>query len=128
MQVDDADRCFDVVGNEVPNITGRLQLRFNGTSHPETVMKDFSRALRRDRGFAFEVVKGRLRLQHVTPGEKREQVVSMQDTEAWIRRPAPGSDGARSLSEFASPRKLEIEISLPEGPTYRLPLFLTESR
>jgi len=128
MQVADAERCFDLVGTEVPNLVGKVQLRFNGTSHPETVQRDFERALRRDRGFAFDVVRGRLRVEIVGPGDNRGRVDDLARTGAWLRVPARGSDGERALSEFASPRKLELEFSVENGATYRLPLFLTEQR
>ncbi len=128
MQVADAERCFDVVGTEVPNLVGKLQLRFNGTSHPETVQRDFERALRRDRGFAFEVVRGRLRVEIVGPGENPGGVSDFAGTEAWLRLPARSSDAERALAEFRSPRKLELEIATKGGATYRLPLFLTEHR
>jgi hypothetical protein len=128
MDVDDAERCFDLVGTEIPNLTGKLKLRFNGTSHPETVRQDFERALKRDRGFVFSVRHGRVERQIVKPGENESSIISLKDTEAWIRRPAPGSDAAHALAEFESRRKLEIEISVPEGPSYVLPLFLMEPR
>jgi len=128
MQVDDAERCFDVIGTEIPNLTGRIQLRFNGTSHSETVRRDFERALRRDRGFEFDVVHGRLGVHVVAPGEPVRRVQDMKGTQAWIRTPGPSSDATRALAEFASRRKLELEITEPDGTSYRLPLFLTEQR
>lgn len=128
MQVDDAERCFDVIGNEIPNLMGRIQLRFNGTSHAETVRRDFERAIKRDRGFPFEVVEGRLNVQIVSPDGKAERVLDLKGTPAWIRVAAPGSDAARAMAEFASPRKLELEITRPDGSTWRLPLFLAERR
>lgn len=128
MQVDDADRCFDVIGNEIPNLTGRIQLRFNGTSHSETVRRDFERALKRDRGFAFDVVEGHVKAQIVSSEDGREEVVDLKGAPVWIRIAAPGTDAARALAEFASPRKLELEITPSDGPTWRLPLFLTERR
>ncbi len=128
MQVADADRCFDLVGTEVPNLIGKLQVRFNGTSHPETVARDIERALRRDRGFAFEVTRGALRVEIVAKGEHEGRVADLVGSEAWLRRPARASDAERALAEFRSPRKLELEISAGEGVTYRLPLFLTEQR
>jgi hypothetical protein len=128
MQVENAERCFDLVGTEVPNLVGKMQLRFIGTSHPETVERDFERALRRDRGFEFDVVRGRLRVEIVGPGENRDRVQDVARSTAWIRRPAPASDADRALAEFRSPRKLELELIVEDGPTYRLPLFLTERR
>jgi len=128
MQVDEAERCFDLVGSELPNLVGKLQLRFNGTSHPETVERDFQRALRRDRGFAFEVVRGRLRVEPVEPGEDGGRVEDFAGREAWLRRPAPASDSERALADFRSPRKLELELQTPGGETLRLPLFMTDTR
>lgn len=128
MQVSDAERCFDLVGTEVPNLVGKLQLRFNGTSHPETVVRDFERALRRDRGFAFGVVRGHLRVEPVGPGEDAGRVEDFARGSAWLRVPAPSSDAERALADFRSPRKLELEISAPEGETIRLPLFLADDR
>ncbi len=128
MQVADAERCFDVVGTEVPNLIGKLQTRYNGTSHPETAQRDFERALKRERGFEFEVVRGRLRVEIVGPGEPPARVEDFAGATAWLRQPARSSDAERALAEFRSPRKLELEITTREGTVVRLPLFLTEQR
>jgi len=128
MQVDDAERCFDLVGNDLPNLIGKLQLRFNGTSHSEMIQRDFERAIKKDRGFAFTIVGGGLRVTPVGPSAGETTQASFRGGEAWLREPARASDPERALADFDSPRKLELEVVAPDGMRQVLPLFLLEVR
>ena len=128
MQVDDAERCFDLVGHDLPNLIGKLQLRFNGTSHPETFQRDFERAIKRDRGFELDITKGVLQVKPVGPEAGAPVQASFRGGEAWLREPARASDSERALADFDSPRKLEIDIRGPDGQSQVLPLFLLDLR
>lgn len=129
MQVGDAERCFDLVGNDLPNLVGKLQLRFNGTSHSEMIQRDFERAIKKDRGFGFAVLGGGLRVEPVGPGAGRGPAqVSFRGGEAWLREPARASDSERALADFDSPRKLELDVRAQDGTHQILPLFLLDVR
>jgi len=128
MQVDDAERCFDLVGHDLPNLVGKLQLRFNGTSHGEMIQRDFERAIKKDRGFEFVVLGGGLRVEPVGPAKGEPAKVSFKGGEAWLRQPARASDSERALADFDSPRKLELDVRTQDGTRQTLPLFLLDVR
>ena len=128
MDVANAERCFDMIGTEVPNLTGKVKLRFNGTSHAETVQRDFQRALKKDRGFAFDVPDGRLLVEEVSLEPPPPQRIRLRGGKAWLREPRKSSDSGRSLAEFENRRKLELTLETPDGVTWVLPLVLLEMR
>jgi hypothetical protein len=128
MKVEDATRCFDLLGDDVLNVIGRVQLRFNGTSHPETVTRDFKRALQRDRGFEFDTPVGVLQVTQVGETPSNTQQMNYRGGTASLRTIARASDHERSLADFESPRKLVLTLTPKGGVSLEVPLFLTELR
>jgi len=47
---------------------------------------------------------------------------------ASLHELAPGSDAARLLAEFASPRKLHLRISTKSGESFELDMLLSAPR
>ena len=48
--------------------------------------------------------------------------------EARLRNIPPGSDAARLLAEFPSPRKLSLRIATAQGEAYDFDMFLSAPR
>ena len=128
MKIERATRCFDATGAAIPNVIGKIEVQLPGRSHPETARRDLKLALRRERGFAFNVLAGALRVQEVGAGEAGAQVVDFRGGSAKLHRIAPASDEARELAEFHSPRTVLLELRAHDGTTLRFPLFMLEVR
>lgn len=123
-----ATRCFDDFGEPEPNIKGSLEIHHVGGHHPESARRDFKEALRRNRGFDFVVGSGQLQLQKVGPPPASPETIDFTRGSASLRLIAPGSDAARLLADFGSPRKLLLKLRTREGRQLDFPLFLTDLR
>jgi hypothetical protein len=124
----EATRCFTDLGESAPNVTGSLQIRLPGHSRRDTATRDFATALRRKGGFEFDVSDGQLRITEIGKEADGEHRVDFQGGHARLYPVAKGSDDARLLSEFKSPRKLSLELDAPDGTRLRLPVFMTDQR
>ncbi len=116
LQVEKAKRCFTEFGGEEFEVTGNLEIALPGRSRPDTASREFSSALRRDRGFDFEVRSGVLQIQPVGDGSPR--AVDFRGGQARLREVAPGSDAARLLAEYPG-RQLTLELEAPDGTALR---------
>jgi hypothetical protein len=114
VEYEDATRCSDLMGVEVPDVQGHLLVTLPGMSRPDLAQSEFQRALRQTGGFDFEVTSGRLRL---TPWEEgaEPRVVDFEGGVARVREVRRGSDAARLLADIRSPRKLTFELESADG-------------
>jgi len=128
MEVDKATRCFDDLGQPAPNLQGHLELRLPGRARSDSAVREFKTRLRRDRGFRFDIVSGKIRKQVVGAPELAPSVLDFSGGRARFERIQPGTDAARLLSDFDSPRKLQLTLTDRDGHTLALPLFLSELR
>ncbi len=128
MQVDDASRCFNTVGQSIPNVVGVVRMRLPGRPHPETAARDFKLAIRRDRGFEFEIVDGALRLDVVGTTPASTRTVDFRGGRAWLRVVFPATDAARELAEFRSPRKVLLELQAKDTTRLSFPIFIAAPR
>ena len=123
-----ATRCFDDFGEPEPNILGGVEIHYVGSTNPEHARRDFKEALRRKRGFEFVIGSGHLKLQEVAQPPVPPETVDFARGRASLRLIAPGSDAARLLDDFRSPRKLMLELQTHDGRQLSFPLFLTDLR
>ncbi len=111
--VEGADRCKSELGGFEPDIQGALTFAFNAHAHPDLARAEFARALRMDRGFDFEVLKGRLRLSSPDGAPARE--VDFAGGRAEFLRVERGSDPARILAEFGERPKRTLALEAKDG-------------
>jgi hypothetical protein len=122
MRPGDATRCVNAMGVDLPNLTGKLQLRRPGRDHPETAARDFKKALREDRGFDFEIFSGRLRVQHVSDPPSAPEVVDFSGGRASVSVVMPATDAQRELAHFVSSRKHVLTIERKSGERLVFPI------
>ena len=128
LEVDEASRCFAELAGDVPNVIGSVQIRLLGKRQSDTVRRDFREHLRRKQGFEFGIVSGGLRIRPVTQPPSEGKVVDFRGGRALLRAIEPGSDSARLLVDFPSPKKLVLELSAKDGTKLSLPLYMTDLR
>ena len=132
-----ATRCMDATGRQVPNLSGKLQLRRDGHRHPETARRDFLdavrelrpldrddvEALKQDKAFEFRIVSGNLRVQAVALPPAESRLLDFQGGRARLSLLFPATDAARALKDFPSGRKLVLTLESRSGEVFVLPLF-----
>ncbi len=128
LDASEAERCFTELEERVPNITGWVDIRLPGPRRPDTAARDFSATLRRQGGFEFSIVSGQLQLVDVGSEGSSPRVVDFRGGKLRLHRVRPGSDDARLLGEFASTRKLTLELEAKDGAGIRMPLGLAPSQ
>ena len=128
LEVDDASRCFSELGGDTPNIIGSLQIRLPGNRRGDTVQRDFRAQLRRKRGFDFDIVAGGLKIRPVVQPMRAAAVRDFRGGRVSLHELEPGSDRGRLLAQFASPRKLLLELSARDGTKFSFPLYMTDAR
>jgi len=128
LEVDDASRCFAELQDSVPNVIGSVQIELPAVRRSDTARRDFREALRRKGGFEFRVAGGGLKLQAVTQPPSPGRTVDFRGGRASLRTIEPGSDAARLLAPFDSPRKLILELSARDGTKLSFPLYMTDLR
>jgi len=128
MEVDEATRCFTELSGEVPNVTGAIQIHLPTSRRSDTARRDFREALRRKSGFAFRISAGGLRIQPVTQPPSPARSVDFRGGSALLHTIEPGSDEARLLAPFESPRKLLLQLSATDGTKISFPLYMTDLR
>lgn len=115
LEIEDATRCFTELAGEVPNIVGWVQIRLPGRHRPDTGQRDFREAMRRKRGFEYEIIGGVLAIQTVAQPLEAPRRVSFVGGKATLRKMQRGSDSARLLAGFETPRKLLLELEAKDG-------------
>ena len=128
LEVEEASRCFVELAGNVPNVMGSVQIEFPAVRRSDTARRDFREALRRKRGFEFRIAEGGLKLQEVTQPPSPVRVVDFRGGSASLRTIEPGSDAARLLAPFESPRKMILEVSARDGTKLSFPLYMTDLR
>jgi hypothetical protein len=128
MKTEGATRCINNLGQKQPNVIGKLQIALPSNLHPETAKRDFKRALKRNRGFDFEIVEGWLKITPVQQPPGEPQVENFRGGKARIGTVAPATDADRELADFESPRKLILELESKAGLRLALPLALAGVR
>jgi len=126
IEADDALRCFTELGADSPNLTGSLEIRHPVTKQRDTAVRDFKAELRRRRGFEYEVLRGKLTISRILEGEDQTQIVDFKRGKARMHLVREGSDPARLLADFPSPRKLVLEVKSRDGYVLMLPLALAD--
>jgi hypothetical protein len=128
LEVEEASRCFTELAGDTPNVTGSLLIRLPGRHSTETVERDFREALRRARGFEFGIAGGVLQIQAVTQPASPVRAVDFSGGRAELREVREGSDIARLLAPFRSPRKLMLELTARDGTELSFPLYSNTPR
>jgi hypothetical protein len=128
LEVEDAERCFTDFGDAAPNLKGSLQIRHPAISRSDTAQHDFEVALRKHHGFEFDVVSGHLLVQQVGPDAGPAEPVDFRGGVVSLREIRPGSDAARLLAEFQSPRKLHLRLSTRDGQSWDFDMLLSAPR
>lgn len=128
LEVETASRCFAELAGDVPNVTGSVEIQLPSTRRRDTARRDFREALRRKGGFEFHISSGGLKLQPVTQPPSSARGVDFRGGRASLVILAEGSDEARLLAAFPSPRKLMLELSAKDGTKLSFPLYMTDLR
>ncbi len=123
LDAEKATRCFTELDPSVPNVLGSIDIRLTGHSRPDTAAREFTIALRRKHGFEFDIIQGTLRFEQMRPDAPPPRTVDFAGGRARLHLVKPGSDVARLLSDFPSPRKLLLDLEAKAGERFRLPLF-----
>ncbi|UCE85185.1 MAG: hypothetical protein JSU66_12655 [Deltaproteobacteria bacterium] len=119
LEVETAKRCFDDLGGEEPNAEGVIHFSLRSRSRPDTARRDFSAALRRDSGFAFDIREGRVRVRRVGEPNAEPRVVDFASGVLRVETVARGSDVERRLLEFGGLRRLTLRLEARDGTTLR---------
>ena len=128
LEADAASRCFTALGAAAPDVVGSLQFRHDRRVSADTLEREFKAALRRDHGFEFKILSGRLRIAEVGKPEEAARTSDFSGGRARFRSVEPSSDAARLLADIESPRKLSLELEAPDGTRIELPLALAGLR
>jgi hypothetical protein len=114
LEVPPGSKCVTETRGATPNVVGVLSFLRRGRSRPDTAQRDFSASLRKDGGFSFEVVSGRLR---VGPSEDPEaqRVVDFRGGEVRFEEIRRGSDAWRRMADLPASRKLNLQLEAKDG-------------
>jgi hypothetical protein len=123
MRPENATRCVNSVGEAIPNVIGRVRLTRFDRPHPETGPRDFKHELRKDRGFAFEISSGALKLQDVARPPSEPRIVDFADGRARLDVVLPATLADRELADFKSKRKRLLTLESKGGERLTLALF-----
>jgi len=128
LEAEEASRCFTELEADVPNVTGWVQIRLPGNHRADTAERDFREAMRRKRGFEFQITAGSLSIQPVTQPPTQPRAVAFTGGTAKLADIRPGTDSARLLAGFRTPRKLLLELEAKDGTQLALPLYVPEPK
>lgn len=108
-------RCTSETGTPERRVGGTLHITIRGRSRPDTVQRDFDATMRRDRGFEYEIVSGRLRIGTFGEPDAPLREVDFTGGKASFRLVESGSDAERILADFPGRQGYTLEVSAPEG-------------
>ncbi len=116
-------RCHDELGHDEPNVVGQLALTLEAHHRPDTAQHDFQEALRREGGFTFSIVSGRLHLGAADARPEAMPQVDFKGGTAEVRTVRRGTDTWRRLADFPAQRKVVMTLVAPEGTRLELDLI-----
>ena len=123
-----ASRCHDDLGAEEPNIVGTLLVSYTvKRPRSDTPQRDIEQELKSG-PLVFDVASGRLRIGSATAAPESLREVDFAGGRVRLGELAPGTDEARRLGDFASPRRLHLDAEAPDGTRIGLPLADFERR
>ena len=114
LDVPEGTRCFSELRGDVPNVIGTLTMTFPRHRRPDMATHDFELALRRKRGFDYDIREGALILGPSTKPVEEFRKVDFSGGKATLRLIEKGSDTARLLSEFEGQRRLTLTLEAPD--------------
>jgi hypothetical protein len=120
-------RCHSVSGGDEPNLTGFVELVWDGRTRPDTGEVDFRNALRREGGFDFAIEFGRLRITPMQDGAEA-RIVDFAGGSARLEVVQPGSDAARRLAAFAGRAVKVLRLEAPGAPALVFDLAVLPER
>jgi hypothetical protein len=126
LEVPPGTRCIAEARGPVPNVIGSLAFLRRGPARVDTARHDFGQQLRREGGFDFEVVGGRLRAgPSEDPAAAHE--IEMKGGRVRFLEVERGSDAWRRLAEFPG-RRLRLLVEAPDGTALDFDLVELEPR
>jgi hypothetical protein len=128
LKTEEASRCFTELEGDVPNVLRWIDIRLPGRHRTDTAQRDFRDALRRKRGFVFDISGGTLGVQPVTQPPSKVKPVRFSGGTARLVVVKAGSDSARLLGGFPTPRKLLLELEAKDGTKLSFPLYVPEPK
>ena len=84
-------------------------------SRPDTASHDFEQTLRREHGFEFEVLAGKLKVGKYGATADPPKEVDFSHGKAKLHLVEPGSDAARLLADFHNLPGFTLELISPDG-------------
>jgi hypothetical protein len=128
LETENASRCFTELAGDVPNVLGWIHIRLPGRHRTDTAQRDFRDALRRKRGFEFDITSGKVGIQPVTQPPTDVKLHRFTGGKARLIVIEPGSDSAKLLGGFPTPRKLLLELENRGGAKLSFPLYVPEAK
>lgn len=104
-------RCTNDLGDEEPDLEGRLRIALPGRWRPDNARLDLQQALRRSGGFRFEVLEGKL----TRRGSDGVRMIELAGGAAEFTEVAPGSDAARMLGDAGDAPRRTLALSARDG-------------
>jgi hypothetical protein len=121
-------RCHDELGAEEKNVVGSLLIAYTPKRpRSDTPQRDLEQELKSG-PLPFAVVGGKLRIGDATQPVESLPEVDFEGGKLWLGVIERGSDDARRLGDFASERRLRVEIESRDGTRFGMPLALYERR
>lgn len=128
LEVDDAERCFTEIGGATPNIFGELRIRHAANRPRDTAMRDFKVAIKRERGFDFDIISGKLEFRDVGLAAQPGESIDFRGGSLGLHQLREGSDGLRLLKDLPSPRQALLEIETRDGRRYSFPVSMSKPK
>jgi hypothetical protein len=107
MELPEGTTCTNDTGSPQPNVTGSVLFHLSAISRPDIADHEFAEAIERNGGFTFDIRDGTLAI----AGEP----VDFEDGEARFTLVRPGTDAHRRLKDVPGLRKLELQLTAPDG-------------
>jgi hypothetical protein len=104
-------RCTNELGQEEPDLEGRLRIALPGRWRPDNARLDLQQALRRSGGFRFEVLEGKVTVR----GSEGTRGVELGGGTAELTEVVPGSDAARMLGELGDTPRRTLALEARDG-------------
>ncbi len=121
-------RCHDDLGAEEQNVVGTLLIAYTAKRpRSDTPQRDFEQELKGG-PLPFEIVGGKLRIGAATQPNESLPEVDFEGGKVRLGVVERGSDDARRLSDFASERRLRLDVEARDGTHFGMPLVEYERR